>query len=159
MHLLSPSLPTNLIHLIRRLLHVLSTVSKSSTTAFAALESQRDFKSSDNREANGAAVAQSATAATGGEPTPPAEEQEPKSEKQSRRPRRNSPLDDLLANAALFSPLRKPRFPIVLCHGLYGFDVRGPTSFPSLQLHYWSSVLDVLRDKVGAEVIITGVSA
>ncbi|KAL0960595.1 hypothetical protein HGRIS_005628 [Hohenbuehelia grisea] len=79
------------------------------------------------------------------------------------QPERNgeiSPPDlihDLIANPALYNPLRAPRFPIVLCHGLYGFDVRGPASFPSLRMHYWSNVLSVLRDKVGANVIVTTV--
>lgn len=41
--------------------------------------------------------------------------------------------------------------------GLYGFDVRGPSSFPVLQMHYWSNVLNILRNKVGAEVIVTSV--
>ena len=72
-----------------------------------------------------------------------------------------------------------PRHPIVLCHGefgpslsvlsqsayltrpsfpgLYGFDVRGP--FLGLEIHYWATVLDILRQKVGAEVLIHGVPA
>ncbi|TDL19750.1 alpha/beta-hydrolase [Rickenella mellea] len=41
--------------------------------------------------------------------------------------------------------------------GLYGFDVRGPSSFPKLQLHYWSNVLRILKKRIGAEVIVTGV--
>ena len=41
--------------------------------------------------------------------------------------------------------------------GLYGFDVRGPSAFPILQQHYWSNVLNVLRRKIGAEVLVTGV--
>jgi hypothetical protein len=41
--------------------------------------------------------------------------------------------------------------------GLYGFDTRGPTSFPSMRMHYWSNVLRILRGKVGAEVIVTSV--
>ncbi|KAI0754565.1 Alpha/Beta hydrolase protein [Daedaleopsis nitida] len=63
----------------------------------------------------------------------------------------------LINNPALYDPLRRPRYPIVLCHGLYGFDVRGPSAFPILQQHYWSNVLNVLRRKVGAEVLVTGV--
>ena len=55
----------------------------------------------------------------------------------------------------LYNPIRKPRLPIVLCHGLYGFDVRGP--FLGLEYHYWSGALDVLRKKVGAEVLVHGV--
>ncbi|KAG2131795.1 alpha beta-hydrolase [Suillus clintonianus] len=63
----------------------------------------------------------------------------------------------LLRNPALYDPIRAPRFPIVLCHGLYGFDVRGPAAFPSLRMHYWSNVLNILKKKVGADVIVTAV--
>lgn len=38
--------------------------------------------------------------------------------------------------------------------GLYGFDVIGPASF---QRHYWSEVLEILRDKIKADVIVTSV--
>ncbi|KAJ6610459.1 Alpha/Beta hydrolase protein [Mycena sp. CBHHK59/15] len=66
-------------------------------------------------------------------------------------------IHQLLTHPALFDPLRTPRYPIVLSHGLYGFDSRGPISFPSMRMHYWSNVLNILRDKVGAEVIVTSV--
>ncbi|KAI0927735.1 hypothetical protein AcV5_008191 [Taiwanofungus camphoratus] len=66
-------------------------------------------------------------------------------------------IHSLLRNPVLYSPVRKPRYPIALCHGLYGFDVRGPSSFPILQMHYWSNVLSILRDKLGAEVLVTSV--
>ncbi|KDR82429.1 hypothetical protein GALMADRAFT_237741 [Galerina marginata CBS 339.88] len=66
-------------------------------------------------------------------------------------------IHQLLINPALFDPVRTPRFPIVLCHGLYGFDSRGPASFPSMRMHYWSNVLNILRGTVGAEVIVTSV--
>jgi triacylglycerol lipase len=77
-------------------------------------------------------------------------------------------------NPTLFDPLRKPRNPIVLCHGtqetfsvtflttllisgLYGFDVRGFDALPSLRIHYWSDVLRVLRKEIGADVVVTRV--
>lgn len=60
-----------------------------------------------------------------------------------------------MRHPALLKNIKKPRYPIVLCHGLYGFDVRGP--FWGLEIHYWASVLDILREKVGAEVIVRGV--
>ncbi|KAA1476853.1 alpha/beta-hydrolase [Dentipellis sp. KUC8613] len=66
-------------------------------------------------------------------------------------------LHQLLQSPVLYDPLRAPRNPIVLCHGLYGFDVRGPSVFPSLKMHYWSSILGILRKTVGAEVIVTSV--
>ncbi|KAJ3801958.1 alpha beta-hydrolase [Lentinula aff. detonsa] len=88
------------------------------------------------------------------------------SRKDSSRPRQDPSFDKnkepdtihkLLRNPVLYDPLRLPRNPIVLCHGLYGFDTRGPSSFPSLQIRYWSNVLNVLRDKMKAEVIVTAV--
>lgn len=64
-------------------------------------------------------------------------------------------IGTLMRHPALLDNIKKPRYPIVLCHGLYGFDVRGP--FWGLEIHYWASVLDILRKKVGAEVIVRGV--
>jgi hypothetical protein len=49
-----------------------------------------------------------------------------------------------------------PRAPIVLCHGLYGYDKIGPDTIPSLQIHYWSGIDDALA-KLGAKVIVTRV--
>ncbi|KAG2009817.1 lipase 2 [Coprinopsis cinerea AmutBmut pab1-1] len=66
-------------------------------------------------------------------------------------------IHQLIANPALSDPLRTPRYPIVLCHGLYGFDVRGPSTFPTMRMHYWANVLSILRGKLGAEVIVTSV--
>ncbi|KZP26319.1 alpha/beta-hydrolase [Athelia psychrophila] len=63
----------------------------------------------------------------------------------------------LIQSPVLYDPLRAPRYPIVLCHGLYGFDERGPAAIPMLRVQYWSNVLQILRKKVGAEVIVTAV--
>ncbi|KAF8259568.1 hypothetical protein EI94DRAFT_1707003 [Lactarius quietus] len=60
----------------------------------------------------------------------------------------------LMQSPVLYDPLRTPRFPIVLCHRLYGFDVRGP---PSLHMQYWSSILGILHKIVGTEVIVSAV--
>ena len=92
------------------------------------------------------------------------------------RKRPSDPIHRLLRNPALYEPVRAPRNPVVLCHGmctlldivamhltlrsppgLYGFDVRGPAAFPILRQHYWSNVLAILRQKIGAEVMVTGV--
>ncbi|KAN0059995.1 hypothetical protein ACQY0O_007968 [Thecaphora frezii] len=62
---------------------------------------------------------------------------------------------DHMRHPSLYEPVLVPRHPIVLCHGLYGFDVRGP--FFGLEIHYWANVLDILRKKVGADVLIHGV--
>lgn len=75
--------------------------------------------------------------------------------KKSPRPSEDSKLAQLMYHPLLFDPLRKPRLPIVLCHGLYGFDVRGP--FFGLEYQYWSAALDVLRKRIGADVLVHGV--
>lgn len=49
-----------------------------------------------------------------------------------------------------------PRAPIVLCHGLYGFDKIGPDSLPLLQVQYWGGIENALA-KLGAKVIVTKV--
>ncbi|CAO3647357.1 unnamed protein product [Cunninghamella echinulata] len=54
------------------------------------------------------------------------------------------------------SKYRVPRGTIVLCHGLYGFDVRGPHKLPFLQIHYWGGIEKALA-KLGANVIVTSV--
>jgi len=86
----------------------------------------------------------------------------------------DSPISRLMNNPTLFDPLRRPRNPIVLCHGtqeavsvtflttflilgLYGFDVRGFDALPGLRIHYWSEVLRVLRREIGADVVVTRV--
>lgn len=51
---------------------------------------------------------------------------------------------------------RAPRKPIVLCHGLYGFDRMGPEHLPSFQVHYWNEIEKALCD-LGAKVIVTRV--
>ncbi|KAJ2809254.1 hypothetical protein H4R20_000249 [Coemansia guatemalensis] len=51
-----------------------------------------------------------------------------------------------------------PRNPMVLCHGLYGFDVRGPERLPMLQVHYWRGIREAL-EAVGARVMVAKVSS
>lgn len=51
---------------------------------------------------------------------------------------------------------RPPRAPIVLCHGLYGFDKLGPDSLPLLQVQYWGGIETELA-RLGAKVIVTKV--
>ncbi|PWN30155.1 alpha/beta-hydrolase, partial [Jaminaea rosea] len=68
------------------------------------------------------------------------------------------PVDDintLMRHPAVFDNIRKPRHTIVLCHGLYGFDFSRP--FFGIEIHYWAAVLDILRKKIGADVIVRGV--
>ena len=67
---------------------------------------------------------------------------------------------------------KPPREIVVLCHGfslyvcrvadassgLYGFSTSTPFPlFPSLKLHYWASVLEVLRDRMGVKILVVGV--
>lgn len=64
-------------------------------------------------------------------------------------------INALMKHPLLPDHVKAPRHPIVLCHGLYGFDVRGP--FWGLEIHYWANVLDILRKKIGVDVIVRGV--
>jgi triacylglycerol esterase/lipase EstA (alpha/beta hydrolase family) len=41
------------------------------------------------------------------------------------------------------------RLPIVLCHGLFGFDKIGPASMPRLQMHYWGGIAKLLQEHAG----------
>ncbi|KAH9245598.1 hypothetical protein BASA81_016910 [Batrachochytrium salamandrivorans] len=41
---------------------------------------------------------------------------------------------------------RAPKNPVVLCHGLFGYDRLGPQSVPFLQLQYWRGIHDALVD-------------
>ncbi|KAG8813425.1 hypothetical protein FRC17_001583 [Serendipita sp. 399] len=67
----------------------------------------------------------------------------------------NAPIYRMMNNPALFESIRAPRNPIVLAHGLYGYDVLGFSALPRVQMHYWNDVLRILRNKVGAKVIVT----
>ncbi|KAG0380832.1 hypothetical protein BGX24_004376 [Mortierella sp. AD032] len=49
-----------------------------------------------------------------------------------------------------------PRHPIVLCHGLFGFDKLGPETIPHLQIHYWKGIQKALT-KLGAKVVVASV--
>ncbi|RDB19050.1 Lipase 2 [Hypsizygus marmoreus] len=95
-------------------------------------------------------------------PSPPKRDQtqQPQWKLEREKEREARELDtihQLMQHPALYEPLRTPRYPIVLCHGLYGFNSRGPQKFPSMRMHYWSNVLNILRNTVRAEVIVTSV--
>ncbi|TPX68344.1 hypothetical protein SpCBS45565_g03170 [Spizellomyces sp. 'palustris'] len=51
---------------------------------------------------------------------------------------------------------KAPRDPIVLCHGLFGFDVLGPETLPALQIHYWKGIAQALKD-IGCKVHVSRV--
>lgn len=42
-------------------------------------------------------------------------------------------INSLLAYPTLYDPIRRPRNPVVLCHGLYGFDTWGLEILPALR--------------------------
>ncbi|KAJ2700982.1 hypothetical protein FB645_004800 [Coemansia sp. IMI 203386] len=64
--------------------------------------------------------------------------------------------DKLNAQMPLKPVYIAPRHPVVLCHGLYGFDVRGPEKLPILQVHYWRGIREALEN-IGARVHIAKV--
>ncbi|KAG9323013.1 hypothetical protein KVV02_008081 [Mortierella alpina] len=69
-------------------------------------------------------------------------------------------LDRRIKNFGLSMPLSAnytaPRHPIVLCHGLFGFDKMGPETIPPLQIHYWNGIQKALT-KLGAKVVVARV--
>ncbi|KAG8214675.1 alpha beta-hydrolase [Butyriboletus roseoflavus] len=169
------SLPVRLVVLLRRLVHIISSLSLTNQYILQSLQSPdprpRRFPSSwlistyslpiDPPDR---ACSRPTDNVSSPEPTPlDSTSPGPRDDQPSSGPppRGNTECQDtihrLMNNPALFDPARAPRYPIVLCHGLYGFDVRGPAAFPSLRLQYWSSVLSILKHKLGAEVIVTGV--
>jgi len=56
------------------------------------------------------------------------------------------------------STITKPlKYPVVLCHGLFGFDKKGPESIPCLQVHYWNRIQKYL-EQLGCKVIVPKVA-
>lgn len=53
---------------------------------------------------------------------------------------------------------RCPKYPIVFCHGLFGFDVIGPSGIKPLQFAYWIGIREAL-EAMGVEVLIGRVPA
>ncbi|KAJ1924654.1 hypothetical protein IWQ60_005061 [Tieghemiomyces parasiticus] len=51
---------------------------------------------------------------------------------------------------------KAPRQPVVLCHGLFGFDTLGPASLPYLRIHYWRGITEAMTD-IGAQVNVARV--
>ncbi|KIY62174.1 alpha/beta-hydrolase [Cylindrobasidium torrendii FP15055 ss-10] len=97
------------------------------------------------------------SSSSSGYPQPPSPKQDMDPKRNRSANRRRDPIHLLMNHPALFDPLRVPRYPIVMCHGLYGFDELGPSAFPTLRMQYWSNVLRILRKTVKAQVIVTGV--
>jgi len=54
--------------------------------------------------------------------------------------------------------ITKPlKYPVVLCHGLFGFDKKGPESIPFLQVNYWNRIKKYL-EQLGCKVLVPKVS-
>ncbi|EIW68895.1 hypothetical protein TREMEDRAFT_68852 [Tremella mesenterica DSM 1558] len=53
---------------------------------------------------------------------------------------------------------KTPKYPLVFCHGLLGFDYIGPASLPPLQISHWRGIREVLEAN-GCDVLITRVPA
>jgi len=54
--------------------------------------------------------------------------------------------------------ITKPlKYPVVLCHGLFGFDKKGPESIPFLQINYWNRIKKYL-EQLGCKVLVPKVS-
>lgn len=61
-----------------------------------------------------------------------------------------STIKELMRSPDLYEPdFRPPRLKVVLCHGLYGYGVRG-------QIHYWANVQDVLAE-CGVDLLVVEV--
>ena len=61
-----------------------------------------------------------------------------------------SVIKELMRSPDLYPPdFRPPRLKVVLCHGLYGYGVRG-------QIHYWANVQDVLAE-CGVDLLVVEV--
>ncbi|KAI9294019.1 alpha/beta-hydrolase [Neoconidiobolus thromboides FSU 785] len=71
--------------------------------------------------------------------------------------RSNSTLSTIDKAYFTLSPFYKAsRNPIVLCHGLYGYDKIAFENFPYLQINYWQGIAESLK-QLGNEVIIAKV--
>ena len=180
-----PCLPIPILSIIRRFLAAFSTYSWNVSVislpfrslafptfgyAFAGWRTAKLVSSETNPDPTDSMEPQSSHPKPKGSIRPPDSERTPPEFHHNP----DSPISHLMNNPTLFDPLRKPRNPIVLCHGtqevapvtflttllisgLYGFDVRGFDALPALQIHYWSEVLRVLRREIGADVVVTRV--
>jgi len=79
---------------------------------------------------------------------PPAEHASPAAAAPGPGP--TSVIKELMRSPDLYPPdFRPPRLKVVLCHGLYGYGVRG-------QIHYWANVQDVLAE-CGVDLLVVEV--
>lgn len=53
---------------------------------------------------------------------------------------------------------RAPKYPVVFCHGLFGFDYLGPAGIAPLRFSYWIGIKEAL-EAIGVEVLIGRVPA
>jgi len=62
-----------------------------------------------------------------------------------------------IENVDITTVTKPLKYPIVLCHGLFGFDKKGPESIPFLQVHYWNKIQKYL-EQLGCKVLVPKVS-
>jgi triacylglycerol esterase/lipase EstA (alpha/beta hydrolase family) len=67
----------------------------------------------------------------------------------------------LKEGARIYAPAapvyRAPSYPVVLCHGLFGYNRIGPTSMPWFQLSYWKGAEEALQS-IGCQVYTSRVA-
>ncbi|ORX46434.1 alpha/beta-hydrolase [Piromyces finnis] len=62
-----------------------------------------------------------------------------------------------IENVDITTVTKPLKYPIVLCHGLFGFDKKGPENIPFLQVHYWNKIQKYL-EQLGCKVVVPKVS-
>jgi len=75
---------------------------------------------------------------------------------QPQRPHLPDTIHQLLVNPALYDPLRAPRFPIVLCHGEFGFGVLSWSIRANLRLQACTDLTRVVHRLSPVCACITG---
>ncbi|CED84603.1 E [Phaffia rhodozyma] len=70
------------------------------------------------------------------------------------QPQPTSVIKELMRSPDIYSPnFKPPKYKVVLCHGLYGYGVKGK---PGSQIHYWANVQDVLME-CGVDLLVVEV--
>jgi len=62
-----------------------------------------------------------------------------------------------IENVDITTVTKPLKYPVVLCHGLFGFDKKGPANIPFLQVRYWNKIQKYL-EQLGCKVSVPKVS-
>jgi len=62
-----------------------------------------------------------------------------------------------IENVDITTVTKPLKYPVVLCHGLFGFDKKGPANIPFLQVRYWNKIQKYL-EQLGCKVLVPKVS-